>query len=406
MSTQKKFQIVLSIFLISVVTFFGGYYVGKRGYLIDVVNNPPSITVLNQNQGNEKVDFSLFWEVWNELSKNYLERPLDTQKLYYGAISGMVSSVGDPYTSFLPPELNKAVLDSINGTYQGIGAELDIRDSQLIVVAPLDGSPALASGVKAGDRILKIEDESTFGITLSEAVTKIRGDAGSIIALTLQRGNDDPFIVRIKRGVITVKSVTWEDKGNGTVYIRISTFGGDTNKDWAETVSQINSSVKELDAIVVDLRGNPGGYLQSAVYIAEEFFSKKPVIYEENAQKEQTEVEAKNRNGAFTQVPGIYVLLDKGSASASEILAAALKENRQAVIVGETSYGKGTIQDAKNFTDGSGLHITIAKWLTPNKEWVHGVGITPDVEVKRTSDDFNNGLDPQLDVALDLANKL
>ncbi len=406
MTTQKKFQTILSVFLLSIITFFGGYYVGKRGYLIDVVNNPPQITVVNQNPGDMQIDFALFWEVWDVLSKNYLERPLDPQKLYYGAISGMVSSVGDPYTSFLTPELNKAVLDSINGTYQGIGAELDIRDSQLIVVAPLDGSPALAAGVKAGDKILKIEDENTFGITLTEAVTRIRGDAGSVIALTLQRGDDEPFVVRIKRGVITVKSVTWEDKGNGTVYVRISTFGGDTNRDWEEAMSQIKSSVKELDSVVLDLRGNPGGYLQSAVYIAEEFFSEGVVIYEENAQKEQTKVEARRRNGIFESVPGIFVLIDRGSASASEILAATLKSNREAVLVGEKSYGKGTIQDAKNFSDGSGIHITIAKWLTPDKQWVHDVGISPDVEVKRTSEDFNNNVDPQLDVVLDLANKL
>lgn len=406
MTTQKKFQTILSVFLLSTITFFGGYYVGKRGYLIDVVNNPPQITVVNQNPGDMQIDFALFWEVWDVLSKNYLERPLDPQKLYYGAISGMVSSVGDPYTSFLTPELNKAVLDSINGTYQGIGAELDIQDSQLIVVAPLDGSPALAAGVKAGDKILKIEDENTFGITLTEAVTRIRGDAGSVIALTLQRGDDEPFVVRIKRGVITVKSVTWEDKGNGTVYVRISTFGGDTNRDWEEAMSQIKSSVKELDSVVLDLRGNPGGYLQSAVYIAEEFFSEGVVIYEENAQKEQTKVEARRRNGIFESVPGIFVLIDRGSASASEILAATLKSNREAVLVGEKSYGKGTIQDAKNFSDGSGIHITIAKWLTPDKQWVHDVGISPDVEVKRTSEDFNNNVDPQLDVVLDLANKL
>ncbi len=405
MSRFTKFQIILVTFLIGVSTFYGGYYLGKRGFVYEVKKNPPSIQVHNQYPGDQEIDFALFWEVWDLVGKTYLERPVDGQKMMYGAIQGMVAALEDPYTSFLPPQLNETVMNSINGTYYGIGAELDIRDNQLMIVAPLDGSPAEEAGVQAGDFILKIEDESTAGITLTEAVSKIRGEIGTISTLTLQRVNSDPFVVQIKRGAINIEGVTWEDKGEGTVYMRISTFGADTNEEWTKAVKEINAKVTELDAIILDVRGNPGGYLQAAVYIAEEFFRGEPVLYQETATGEQIVYEAK-RTGSFESVPRVIVLIDEGSASASEILAAALKTNKDAILVGEKSFGKGTIQDAQDFEDGSGVHITVAKWLTPNKEWVHKAGITPDEIVERTIEHFNEGVDPQLDKAIELANEI
>lgn len=405
MTTYTKFQIGLITFLITISAFFGGFYLGKSGYDVEIKKNPPKITVLNKYPASAEVDFALFWEVWDTVQRQYLERPVDAQTMLNGAISGMVSSLGDPYTSFLPPVVNETVTNALNGTYEGIGAELGISEDQLVVVAPLDGSPALAAGVKAGDKILKIEDESTFGITLNEAVSKIRGEGGTISTLTLQRDDTEPFVVRIKRGSITIESITWEDKGNGTAYIRVSRFGADTNADWAKVVSKVNSQMEELDAVIVDVRGNPGGYLQSAVYLAEEFMSNKVVLYQESATGDKIPFKAK-RVGAFEQVPEVIVLIDGGSASASEILAGALRDNIGATLVGTKSFGKGTIQDAKDFENGAGLHITVAKWLTPNETWVHKEGLTPDLEVEVTPEDIENGVDPQLDVALELAEKI
>lgn len=405
MSKFTKFQIIFVSFLFSASTFAGGFYLGKRGFIYEIKRNPPEIKIINQTPNAEDVDFGLFWEVWSLVENKYLERPVDGQKMVHGAIQGMVQSLGDPYTSFLPPQINEIVTNSINGTYQGIGAELGFKDDQLIVVAPLDGSPAIAAGVKAGDKILKIEDGNTFGITINEAVSKIRGEAGTISTLTLQRGDLEPFVVRIKRGVVTVDSVVWEDKGNGTAYIRINQFGGETNSNWTKVVSELNSQMEELDAIVIDVRGNPGGFLQSSVFIAEEFFTDKTVLYQENAIGKQVSFEAE-RVGAFENVPEIFVLIDEGSASASEILAAALKANSNATLIGKTSFGKGTIQDAQDFSDGSGLHISVAKWLTPDKVWVHGVGITPDLEVEQDPQDIENEIDTQLEVALEVADKI
>lgn len=402
MSAFERFQRFLIIVLIGAGCFYGGLYMGKKGYELELRKNPPEIKVINKYPNNSEVDFELFWKVWDLVSKEYLLRPVDTQKMLYGAISGMVQSLGDPYTSFLPPQVNETVTNSLNGKYQGIGAELDLREGYLIIVAPLDGSPAEAAGLRSGDKIIEIEGESTVGITVAEAVSKIRGEAGSISTLTIQTGTDEPREVKITRGVITIESVRWEDKGDGTAYIRISRFGGETNTEWAKAVSEINATMRELDAIIVDVRGNPGGYLQSAIFISEEFFNNEPVVWQENALGEQVPFKA-SRVGGFQNIPAVFVLIDEGSASASEIIAAALRDNIDAKLVGKKSFGKGTIQEAEEFEDGSGVHITVAKWLTPKKEWIHEKGIEPDEVVELTSEDINNKNDKQLDRALELA---
>ncbi len=405
MTRLDKFKRLFTIILVATGFFYGGYYMGKRGYVFEVRKNPPKIEIINQYPGDTKVDFALFWQVWDLLNTTYLERPVDQKKMLYGAISGMVNSLEDPYTSFLPPKVNEVVTNAINGVYEGIGAELGFKDTQLVIVSPLDGSPAKAAGIKPGDKILAIDGQGTAVINLNEAVSKIRGEEGTKVTLLIQRADETPFNVDIKRGKINIASVTWEDKGNGTAYIRVSRFGGDTNQDWSRVVSEVNVQMKELDAVVVDVRGNPGGYLQSAVHIASEFFRDRPVLWEETATGEQLPFKA-DRVGGFTSVPAVFVLIDGGSASASEILAAGLRDNIGAKLVGSKSFGKGTVQDARDFKDGSGVHITIAKWLTPKKEWIHKIGLMPDIVVERTDEDFAAQRDPQLDKALELAQEI
>lgn len=408
-SAFKKFQIILFTLLLAGSTFFGGLYLGKRGYEVDIKKNPPQVEFVNKAPTSQTVDFALFWEAWDQVSKDYLNRPVDPKKMMYGAVRGMVESLGDPYTSFLDPGVNKVVNNSLNGAYEGVGMELGIKDGLLMVVSPLDGSPAKKAGILAGDKIFEIEGKSTAGITVTEAVSKIRGQAGTVSILKIQRGNADPFVLTVKREKITVASVTWQDKGDGTAYIRISRFGADTNGDWDTVVKEVNVKMRELNAIVLDLRGNPGGYLQSAVHIASDFYTGKPVLYEQTALGEQMPFNAQG-SADFARIP-VIILIDEGSASASEILASALKENIGAVLVGTQSFGKGTIQDAKEFKDGSGLHITIAKWLTSAKKWVGDkdengkVGLKPDIAVEITAEDINSAKDPQLDKALEMAGK-
>jgi carboxyl-terminal processing protease len=401
MTKFEKFQRYLIVLLFVVSAFFGGWYLGKRGYIFEVRKNPPEIKIINRHPGDQAVDFSLFWKVWSLVASEYLERPVDGQEMLYGAIEGMVNSLGDPYTSYLPPAVNETVMNAINGTYEGIGAELGMEEGQLMVVAPLDGSPAKEAGVRAGDKIVKIEEESTVGITITEAVSKIRGPVATVSTLTLQRETEEPFVVRIKRGQIVIESVTWEDKGNGVAYIRVSRFGEDTNKEWDKVSAEVNVAMDDLDVVILDVRGNPGGYMQSAVHISGEFFRNEIVVYQESATGTLSPFDT-TRIGVFEGVP-IYVLIDGGSASASEILAAALEQHVDALLVGEKTFGKGTIQDAKDFKDGSGVHITVAKWLTPSKKWVHEVGIDPHVLVERKNEDIEQGIDAQLDRALELA---
>jgi len=406
MPAKAKFQRFLILVLVAVSFFYGGYYYGLRGYEFEIKRNPPEIKIINKNLGDQNVDFALFWKVWDLVQQDYLDRPVDGQKMLYGAISGMVASLGDPYTAFLPPDLNEAVTESLNSEYQGIGAELGLKEGQLMVVAPLDGSPAKAAGVRSGDKILEIDGEGTIGITISQAVAKIRGDAGTTVTLLIVRDAEEAKEIEIKRDVIKIDSVTWEDKGDGTAYIRVSRFGQDTNEEWEKVVKAVTSDMAELDAIVLDLRGNPGGYMMSSIHIAGEFFTKKTVVIQQSATGEQTNYTSPKTQGKFTEVPAIFILVDEGSASASEILAAALKEHNKAVLIGTKTFGKGTIQDAKDFDDGSGIHITTNKWLTPAEEWINDVGIEPDIKVEFTEEDITNNNDAQLNKALELAKEI
>ncbi|OGC62336.1 hypothetical protein A2890_01895 [candidate division WWE3 bacterium RIFCSPLOWO2_01_FULL_53_14] len=396
---REFFRKNFAFIVISAAIFLGGWQLGFAGYQLDLKLNPPSLKIENKKITSGEIDFSPLWDVLDRINEEYLFRPVDGTKLLYGAISGLIKALGDPYTAFLNPDENSAFNDSLEGTYEGIGAELGIRDEQLIIVAPLGGSPAEGQGVRAGDKILEINGESASGISVTEAVTKIRGKAGTVVELTLQRGSGDSFKVSITRAQITVKSVNFEDKGNGIYYLEVTRFGETTNDEWDEAVAK----AKGAKGIVLDLRSNPGGYLSAAVYLASEFLDSGTVLLQEDANGDRAplSVQSTENDHAFAGIP-VVVLIDEGSASASEILAAALSERVNAKLVGEKSFGKGTVQDAVDFDDGSGLHLTVAKWLTPSGEWVHDKGLEPDFKVELTDEDINAGRDPQLDKALDL----
>jgi len=400
----RKFYTVLLLILLSIGFFSGGYYFGRRGFDVEYKKTPPEIRVVNKDTGPKNVDFSEFWQVWDLLNEKHIARPFDPQKLMYGAIEGLVAAVGDPYTAFLPPSDNEAVTSSLNGEYQGIGAELGIKDNKLVIVAPLEGSPAEAVGIKAGDSIVKIEGVDTTGISLAEAVSKIRGAAGTVSTLTVQRGDKPEFDVKIVRDKITVKSVSWKDAGDNIAYVRLARFGDKTNQEWTDSVDQIKAQMPTLKAVILDVRGNPGGYLDGSVYIASEFMKSGVVVKEQYADGSVDSLRV-DRKGVLIGYP-VVVLIDRGSASASEIVTMALKDSIGAVTVGEKSFGKGTVQDARDFSDGSGVHITIAKWLSPKGTWIHNVGITLDYEVKLPEEDAASGKDPQFDKALEVAKSL
>lgn len=420
---QRNIKLYILIFLFSSATFVGGWYLGSEGYYFDRVRGvvrqalpalpgrqEPAVAAIGVSARPESLpfDWNTFERVWQELNTRYVNQPLDSQALFYGALKGLAGAVGDPYTAFLPPPENKEVKDSLNGRYEGIGAELGIRDNQLTVIAPLDGSPAESVGVQAGDIILKIDDENTAELNLNESVSRIRGPAGTTVVLTLKRSEDgrdrEPFPVEITREQIKIKSISWKDKGDGVVYIRASRFGESTSKDWDRIVGDILTSIPKTSAVILDVRSNPGGYLQASIHLASEFVERGAIVYEEFGDGRRQEF-LPNHRGRLIETP-VVVLIDGGSASASEILAAALRDLKGAVLVGRQSFGKGTVQDAVEFDDKSSLHVTIARWLTPNGENVDGVGLAPDVVVERTEEEASAGKDTQLEKAVEIAKGL
>ena len=394
----------LSLVFLLLAVFFAGWMLGIAGFELNLRLNPPALTVENKTPPSSTINFSLFWDVLDRINKNFLFRPLDGQKLLYGAISGLIEALGDPYTSFLTPAENTEFRKNLAGTYEGIGAELGMRNDRLVIVAPLEGSPAGAAGVKAGDKILEIEGVSTQGITVSEAVNAIRGEAGTVSTLTLQRGDGgEPFVVKITRAEITVESVRYEEKESGIFYLRVSRFGEKTTEEWDVAVQAISSKGAATKGIVLDLRSNPGGLLSGAVYLASEFIPSGTVVIEEagDGSRHALRATSTKSNHALAGM-SVVVLVDAGSASASEILAAALAERIEAKLVGAQTFGKGTVQDADDLSGGAGLHLTVAKWLTPSGKWIEETGLKPDFEVELTEADINAGRDPQLNKALEL----
>ena len=396
--------------LVAILTFVLGWQLGHKDIDLKWQNYHPSVSVENKTPPeNIDIDFKLFWDTWDLLTRRYLDKKeIDPQKLFYGAISGMVAAVGDPYTVFLPPEQQKSSKEELGGSFDGVGIQLGFdKEKHLVVIAPLDGTPAERAGVQAGDLILKIGAESTLPMNLPEAVNLIRGPKGSEVALTiLKQGSQEPEEVKLMRETIVVKSVNLSIKqtksGKDIAIIKLSRFGERTESEWVEVVSDLLA--KSPDAIVLDIRNNPGGFLDGAVFIASEFLDGGDVVLQENNQKQRFPYKV-NREGKLLKLP-LMVLINKGSASASEIVAGALQDRKRAKLVGEKSFGKGTIQEAEDLPGGVGIHITTARWLTPNGRWVNDTeGLEPDIKVEISKDVVLEDLqDPQLDKALEILN--
>jgi len=350
---------------------------------------PQSTRLLNirLSQDKSSVDFSQFWEVWRRLETYYFDpEKIDAKKMVYGAIQGMTSALGDPYTVYLPPEDQKRSMEDLQGSFDGVGIQLGFKNQTLAVVAPLKGHPAEKADVRAGDLIIRIKDEKkgidrdTAGITLPEAVDLIRGPKGTTVKLTFLREGGQPLEKELMRDTILVPSVelaTVEFDGKKAAHLSLSRFGERTNGEWNTAVSQIISERSTIKGIVLDMRNNPGGYLQGAIDVASEFIPNGTVVTQQG--RVESQVYTVNHKGRLIDIP-IIVLVNKGSASASEIVAGALRDRRNAKLVGENTFGKGTVQDAQDdLPGGAGLHITIARWLLPSGNWIHEKGLAPDV---------------------------
>lgn len=356
----------------------------------------PQIT----NKFSEKsVDFGLFWKAWDTVTDKY-DGDLDLQKMLYGAISGMAESTGDPYTVFLDPEEAKTFEEDLAGTFSGIGAEIGIKKERLTVVAPLPDSPAEKAGLRAGDLINKINDEDTLGMNVDEAVMKIRGKAGTEVKLTIERNKEEKEY-KIKREKIDVKSVKHSIE-NGILVIKVSRFDENTISLIQEAENEgISRGVK---GVILDLRNNPGGLLDSAIDVSSEFVDKGVVVTEKEEKKNRSHSYKASGKGKMTDKDKypLVVLVNEGSASASEIVAGAIRDNERGRLVGEKTFGKGSVQEIIKLPGGSELKVTVAHWYTPKGVNLSKEGLKPDVEIKLTDEDFNNDRDPQMDEAMKL----
>jgi carboxyl-terminal processing protease len=354
-------------FLVAILiggSFYGGFFYGKLQCKVC----PP-----------EDIDFSLFWEAYHKLQEKFVDKSkIDPKQIIYGAISGMVKSLGDPYTVFLTPEETKRFIEDVKGTFEGVGMEIGIKKGQLQVIAPLEGTPAYKAGLKAGDKILKINDTPTVDLTLEQAVSMIRGPKGTKVRLTIYReGWEKEKEIEIVRDVIEVPSLRWEEK-DGIIYLKIYQFTEKASLDFAKAAIEILKSPSRK--IILDLRDNPGGYLEVAQDIAGWFLEKgKTVVIEEFANGERKEY--KSEGPSYFSDYKIVVLINGGTASGAEILAGALRDNFGTLLIGEKSFGKGSVQELERLREGS-LKITIAKWLTPSGKQISDVGLEPDEVVK------------------------
>jgi len=384
-SKQPLWRSILNVLLIVVLlsaSFFWGQYSAVNGSnQIEAGLNQFLPTGKNSDKGfNEK----MFWEVWQIVSDTFVDKDkVAGDKLFQGALKGLVEATGDPYSVYMTADESKEFATDMSGKFEGIGAEIGLKNDMITIISPLEGMPAQKVGLKAGDQIVKIDDELTIGYSVMEAVNKIRGPKGSEVKLTVAReGVDGPLEFTITRDVITIKSVKTEITKDSIYIIKVSNFNDDTNDLFAKAVEEI--LIKKPKGIILDLRNNPGGYLESSIFMASKWVKDDTVVIEKFGNGDNNN--RKSLGEAVLLGYPTIVLVNQGSASASEIVAGALQDYGLAKIVGTKTFGKGSVQILKDLPDGSSIKITAAKWLTPKAKSIDGQGITPDIEVKEKVD--------------------
>lgn len=403
MHTKKN--ILLAVFLFSMFFLTGWksaeYYHFSHliaPYQIDTVT--PGETIKITKTDSRGVDLSLYWDVWAKLQNNYLDAHAaqQDQVLIYGSIKGLVESLEDPYTVFMDPEETKQFEENLHGSLEGIGAELSVRDGMLVVVSPLKNSPAEKAGLLPGDIILQIEGEVTAEMTLFEAIMKIRGEKGTDVTLTIIREDlSKPFDVTITRDEITIDSISTETLEGNIFYISINQFSDQTTREFDRAVQEI--LLNPPKGVILDLRFNGGGYLDIAIDIVSEFIRGDKVgVIIQMRNPEDNQTLKVHGNARLPDIP-LIVLVNRGSASAAEIVAGSIQDHKRGLVMGEETFGKGSVQEVEMLKDGSSLRLTIAKWLTPNGRDIEKAGIIPDRIVKLTPEDIQNQYDAQLEEA-------
>lgn len=396
------FSIIMALALFGLGVIAGQTMNSKRLITQAAENSSLSSYIINldRSQNNSKeVDFQQFWQVWDKVKSRYAKQPVKDSDLFYGAMQGMVAGLGDPYTVYFPPKEAEEFNKNLDGQFSGIGAEIGVKNNQLLIIAPLPGTPAEKAGLLPGDKIYSIDKVFSLNMDSNMAVEKIRGQAGTNVTLNIMRvGFSKPKDFVITRAQINVPSVMFSIKNKNVAYIRIMQFNQNTVPEFDKAIKQIQD--KKLKKLIVDLRNNPGGYLDAAVAVASEWIPEGKIVSEKFSNgdsNDHTTIGAHRLQDIKT-----VVLVNGGSASASEILSGALQDSKKATIVGEKTFGKGSVQDYEMLSDGSALKVTVAEWYTPSGKNINEQGIQPDVVVKEDWSKEKVGEDAMLQKALNL----
>jgi len=414
---NKKLKIIFAILLVIVValgSFAGGFVTGHMlpfGNIPGLPAQPetfveaPPTTSPDQNSATPdelRTLFGPFWEAWTLVHENYVDQPVDDVALMRGAIDGMMNALGDKHSSYMSPQDYEAANASVEGSYEGIGAYVDTTTKFLTITSPMPGSPAERAGLRPGDQVVMIDGEDMTGIDAEVVRHKVLGPANTVVHLSIFReGESELLEFDITREVIKLVSATGKMLDSGIAYVQVTTFGSNTMPELLDTLKDLMA--QKPKGIVLDLRNNGGGYLDTAVDVTSQFLSNGVVLYEQYGDGSRTTYEVKPDGLATDESIPMVVLINEGSASASEIVAGALQDAGRAKLVGITSYGKGSVQNWIPLSgDNGAVRITIAKWLTPKERTIHEIGLTPDYVVERTEEEFKADLDPQLDKAVEV----
>lgn len=376
--------------------FYTGYRLGTQGREVIIAG------VINQETKKPtEVDFGVFWEAWQLIRRNYFKSDeVDNQALVYGAIEGLFRSLNDPHSIFLTPEDSKKFEEDISGEFSGVGMEIGIQKNQLVVIAPLKGTPAEQGGLRAGDMILKVDDTFTADLTVEEAVRLIRGPKGTSVALLIMREEwERPQEFTIVRDVITIPALEYTVRDDRIAYLKLFNFNDNVPYEFHKVA--VDMLLRQPRGIVLDLRNNPGGFLEVSVNVAGWFLERGSVVTKEQFKNGEGNIFRATGNNAFGHLP-MVVLINEGSASAAEILAGALRDHRKILLIGQKTFGKGSVQEVRMLEDGSSAKISIAQWLTPKNNLIDGIGLEPDIAVELTSHDINEEKDPQFEKAIEV----
>ncbi len=409
--TLKYIFVILVIIVVALGSFAGGFI---TGHVIPLTNipglpepitlAPPTVSPQQQSATPSELQtlFTPFWEAWTLVHENYVDQPVNDVELMRGAISGMMDALGDQHSSYMNPKDFADANAGLEGEYEGIGAYVDTTTEFLTITSPIPGSPAERAGLLPGDQVVAIDGEDMTGINAEVARTKVLGPANTVVHLTILREGEDKLLeFDVTREKISIKSATGKMLENNIAYIQVTTFGDKTTPELLATLKELMP--QNPKGIILDLRNNGGGFLSTSVEVTSQFLADGVVLYEQYGDGTRTTYDVIPGGMATdTNIP-MVVLINEGSASASEIVAGALQDTGRAKLVGATSFGKGSVQNWIPLSgDNGAVRITIAKWLTPNENTIHEIGLTPDVAVERTEEDFKAKLDPQLDKAVEV----